>query len=181
MPLNPGLHKTFLHKMCCKWKPIKKPCSKWPTLAVRGWFITAYRPVRVGFKISFTHMTGEVGELWGWYKMNDEPPKCERSTRAPWVLSLHGWTQSWATPLFKSSSSSAPFPVAISPTDTGWLCPYPPLASCAYPSSDPADWPPACPGFFLSGCIAEGFLISWLHFVSSMIEPTACHCCVPNV
>lgn len=92
MPLNPGLHKTFLHKMCCKWKPIKKPCSKWPTLAVRGWFITAYRPVRVGFKISFTHMT-HVGELWGWYKMNDEPPKCERSTRAPWVLSLHWWTQ----------------------------------------------------------------------------------------
>lgn len=61
------------------------------------------------------------------------------------------------------------------------VCPYPPLASRAYPSSDSADWPPACPGFFLSGCIAEGFLISWLHFVSSMIEPTACHCCVPNV
>lgn len=109
-------------------------------------------------------------------EMNDEPPKCERSTRAHQVLSLH-W---WATPHSSPPPPLLPFPLPYPPQTQG-DCPYPPLASPAYPSSDPADWPPACPGFFLPGCITEGFLISWLHFVSSMIEPTACHCCVPNV
>lgn len=53
----------------------------------------------------------------------------------------------------------------ISPADTGWLLPSPPLASRAYyHSSDPADWPPANPGKWL--------LISWFHFVSSTVEPT---------